>query len=82
MISSRQLEKSWKKKSIKKSEQVFTAKTQLLDNAKTFNFLVNGEALVNEFIKQHIDQITLFRSLIVNGIEYDPITEKRRQRCV
>ena len=35
-----------------------------------------GEALVNEFIKQHIDQITLFRSLIVNGIEYDPITEK------
>ena len=32
--------------------------------------------MANEFIKQHIEQITLFRSLIVNGIEYDPITEK------
>ena len=58
-----------------KSEQVFTAKAQLLATRKHLIFSY-GEALANEFIKQHIEQITLFRSLIVNGIEYDPITEK------
>ncbi len=58
-----------------KSEQVFTAKAQLLTTRKHLIFSY-GEALANEFIQQHIEQITLFRSLIVNGIEYDPITEK------
>ena len=58
-----------------KSEQVFTAKAQLLATRKHLIFSY-GEALANEFIQQHIEQITLFRSLIVNGIEYDPITEK------
>ena len=58
-----------------KSEQVFTAKAQLLETRKHLIFSY-GEALANEFIQQHIEQITLFRSLIVNGIEYDPIAEK------
>ena len=45
-----------------KSEQVFTAKAQLLETRKHLIFSY-GEALANEFIQQHIEQITLFRSL-------------------
>ncbi|MBN6070338.1 hypothetical protein HYE53_04370 [Aggregatibacter actinomycetemcomitans] len=32
--------------------------------------------MADEFIQQHRAQITLFRSLIISGVSYDPVTEK------
>ncbi|WP_454901344.1 hypothetical protein [Aggregatibacter sp.] len=56
-------------------EQVFKAKKHLLEARKKL-ILFYGETLADEFIQQHRAQITLFRSLIINGAGYNSVTEE------
>ena len=56
-------------------EQVFNTRNRLLEVRKKL-ILFYGEALADEFIQQHRAQIALFKSLIINGVSYDLVTEK------
>ncbi|WP_230622195.1 hypothetical protein [Aggregatibacter sp. Marseille-P9115] len=56
-------------------EQVFNTRNRLLEVRKKL-ILFYGEALADEFIQQHRAQIALFKSLIISGVSYDPVTEK------
>ena len=56
-------------------EQVFNTRNRLLEVRKKL-ILSYGEALADEFIQQHRAQIALFKSLIISGVSYDPVTEK------
>ncbi|MBN6075908.1 hypothetical protein HYE60_11800 [Aggregatibacter actinomycetemcomitans] len=59
-----------------KREQIFTAHKRL-DEMRKQLFMFYGEALIDEFIQQHQEQIKLFKTLIVTYADYNEKTGKK-----